>query len=113
MRTVIAIVLLLAAILSGAPAQANIVGNGTYSCGEWTADHRAKDADALSLTDDAWLAGYLSAFTNWVDKDGITIPDAGARNGWVSNYCRNHPLDRIDEAADQLILELQRRSSRR
>jgi hypothetical protein len=108
MRTVIAIVLLLAAI-SGAPAQAGaIVGNGTRSCGEWTAAHRT--TDALSLTDDAWLSGYLSAYSA---GSGIDLPDNGGRTAWVSNYCRDHPLDEIYQAADQLMLELKRRASRR
>jgi hypothetical protein len=105
MRTVIAIVLSLSAAISGARAGAgHIVGHGAYSCGEWTADHRKEDV--ASLADDVWLAGYLSAYSVYGDDNGIALPDSKGRVAWVSNYCRNHPLDHIHEAGDQLILEL-------
>jgi hypothetical protein len=64
----------------------------------------------LSLTDDAWLAGYLSAYS-LCSGDEMDLPDQGARNSWVSNYCRNHSLDLIYTAADQLIVELIKRKS--
>ncbi len=108
MRTVI-IALALSATISATDAQAgDIIGNGSFSCGNWTSNHQ--ETDAMSLTDDAWLAGYLTAYSLYTD-DEMHLPDQGARNNWVSNYCRNHPLDLITMAAHQLILELIKRQS--
>jgi hypothetical protein len=95
-------VLLAAISIVGAQA-ADIVGHGAYSCGNWTADHRRLDVAAV--TDNAWLAGYLSAYSAY-EGDKLDLPDQDARNEWLSNYCRNHPLDLIYQAADQLIIEL-------
>ena len=110
-RKVAAVVLLLAG-LAGAPAQAaQTIAQGTLSCGEWTAEHLRDDYGAR--IQNAWVAGYLSAYSMYADDQEIDLPDPAGRNGWVSNYCRNNPLDKIDKAADQLILELRRRAPKR
>jgi hypothetical protein len=106
MRTILIIAALLAAVPK--TEAADVIGNGAASCGEWTSNHR--QTDSMSLTDEAWLAGYLSAYSINVAND-IDLPDQGARNSWVSNYCRNHPLDMIYMAADQLIDALLKRQS--
>jgi hypothetical protein len=111
MTKITASVLLLAA-LSGARAQAaDIVGAGGYSCGEWTRDHLHHDA--VSVSDNAWLAGYLSAYSHYTSDDEVKLPDPGGREGWIGNYCRNNPLHGIYKAADQLILELRPQVPRR
>jgi hypothetical protein len=112
-RTIIAGVALWVAIsVAGAQAGA-VLGNGSFSCGEWTADHLSNDAVAVS--DDAWLAGYLSGYSAYDDEGDVINKDldGGARAAWVNNYCLSRPLDRIYVAADQLILELKRRASQR
>ena len=103
-------IILICAALLGAIARAHaadVIGNGAFPCGEWMENHR--QADVVSLTDDAWLAGYLSAYS--INIVSLDLPDQGARIGWVSNYCRNHPLDMIYMAADQLIDALYQRQS--
>src|SRR6202011_5050365 len=82
--------------------------NGSRSCRDWTDNHR--HTDTLSLTDDAWLPGSLWAYSLY-SGDEMDLPDQGARNSWASNYCRNHSLDLIYTAADQLIVELIKRKS--
>jgi hypothetical protein len=110
MRKILIYVTLLAAMSVTAAqvrdAQArDIVGQGTASCGKWTEDQRDS---YFALIDGVWLAGYLSAYSVY-NGDQVDLPDVGGREGWVSNYCRNHPLDKIYKAADQLILELIKR----
>jgi hypothetical protein len=39
------------------------------------------------------------------------LPDAAAVRGWITKYCRNHPLDEIYKAADELVNELNHRAS--
>jgi hypothetical protein len=95
--------LLLAAISFVNAQAAQVVGHGSFSCGNWTADHR--HLDVAAVTDNAWLAGYLSAYSVY-EGDKLDLPDQDARDEWVSNYCRKHPLDLISQAADQLIIEL-------
>jgi hypothetical protein len=108
MRTSIAAVALWAAILVTGAQGGQVVGHGTGSCAQWTEDER----DSWSaFVNRAWLAGYLSGYFGYAD-DKIDVPDPAARNAWVSNYCQNHPLDHIWQAADHLILELKRRALR-
>jgi hypothetical protein len=110
MRMIAVIAVSAAISITGARAT-DIVGTGTRSCGDWAADHRTDGA--VAVAEEAWLAGYLSAYNVYnVDYD-LNLPDQGARNAWVSNFCRNHPLEGIYQAADQLILELQRRLAAR
>lgn len=106
--TVLAAVSIISAQVGVANAL-DVVGAWTASCGRWT-KHQGDEFPAL--IDGAWLAGYLSAFSIY-SGDEVDLPDVGARNSWVSDYCRNHPHDRIYVAADELILELVKRRSLR
>jgi hypothetical protein len=110
MRAIIVGVALWTAISSTSAQASDIAGHGTSSCAEWT---ESQSDNFSALPNHAWLAGYLSGYLGDRGGDKIDIPDPAARNGWVTNYCRTHPLEKIWEAADQLILELKRRASRR
>jgi hypothetical protein len=109
-QSLICVVLLAAVSVVAAPAgraQArDVIGHGGFSCGQWTEHQRDQ---FFALIDGAWLAGYLSAYSMYGDQ--VDLPDQPARNSWVSNYCRNHPLDPIYTAADHLIIELVTRQS--
>jgi hypothetical protein len=109
MKTIVTGVALWTAILVSGAQAGTIIGEGTISCAKWTEDQRNPD---YALMNGAWLAGYLSNYSIYTN-DAIDLPDPAARNGWVSTYCRTHPLDKLWEAADELILELKRRASRR
>jgi nitric oxide reductase large subunit len=113
MRVIIAGVALWATLSVTIAEGGTILGNGSYSCGDWTAEHQKQDN--VTQGDNAWLAGYLSGYSAY-NGDGVDVIknlNAGAREAWVSNYCQTHPLDGIYTAADQLILELKRRASQR
>jgi hypothetical protein len=109
------------AAISVADAQTavTVIGNGNLSCGVWTARLRQQDGDTVALSgalmNGAWLDGYLSGYNAYANKiiDVIKNLDLEARDGWVRNYCLSHPLDPIYRAAQELILELQRRAAQR
>ena len=107
MRTIIAGIALLTAISITSAQEGTIVGHGVSSCAEWTESQRENSWAAR--TNQAWVAGYLSAYNGRIKID---IPDSAARTAWVSTYCRTYPLDTIYAAADNLLLELIRRANR-
>ena len=92
-----------AVALAGAKA-ADIVGVGAQSCETWI-ETQGSDRSIQS----AWLAGYLSSYR--FHNGDIYMPDADARDKWVSNYCLKHPIDNVWTAANRLIDELSRRAS--
>ena len=61
---------------------------------------------AVGLT--GWVLGYISAVneygpwsadvTQGIDTDGVF--------GWIDNYCAQHPLHNVDDAAEALMGEL-------
>ena len=108
MKTFVVFAMWIAISVTGARA-AEIIGHGTYSCGEWISDHQRQNADALA--DDAWVAGYLSAFNVYYDNDPTALNDYGGRTAWMNDYCRSHPLDQIIDATNKLILELKRQQA--
>jgi hypothetical protein len=110
MRMIVVLAMWVAISVTGVRA-ADVVGTGARSCGDWKADHQHEDA--VSVSDDAWVAGYLSGYSIWSADDAPKLPDLGARSTWMNNYCRSHPLDHILEAVNQLIFELQRRQAAR
>jgi hypothetical protein len=74
------------AAISVTGAQAGTaIGNGSYSCGEWTKDQ--KDNKYSELANEAWLDGFLSGYSAYAhdEIDVIKGLDPGARFGWVSN----------------------------
>ena len=71
-------------------------------CGSWTAERRAQPYNAEL----AWVLGYISRATESgrlrkTDPDGIA--------GWIDNYCTQHPLERVSDAAYQLTVELSKK----
>jgi hypothetical protein len=94
--------------VTGAQA-AQALGQGSASCGKWTENQRDK---FFAVVDGVWLSGYLSGYSVYTsDEIDLHLPDQAAREGWMTDYCKNHPLDQIYKAADQLILELIKRQS--
>ena len=79
-----------------------IVGAGGSSCGTWTALHRKGDVPAI----DQWVVGFLSGVA-WAgaasDYNPLKGTDANGVWQWVSNYCRDHPLDQITDATISFI----------
>lgn len=74
-----------------------VVGNGTTSCGAWTA-HRI---NAPNLQEQAWVVGFLSGvgFIGQDAADPLEGVDAEGVWAWVDNYCRANPIEHISRAA--------------
>jgi hypothetical protein len=88
------------------------IGEGANSCGAWTFERQQNSTkSALYAT---WVLGYVSgqnadaSTTNFLQ--GV---DAGAILGWIDNYCRSNPLEKIVTAAGSLVVELVLRVERK
>lgn len=92
-----ALLVLLAVVLPG-PAEAfNLIGQGTQSCGTWTATRRAGKAFGF----EQWVLGFLSG-VGWIGPDDPMLgTDAEGVWAWIDNYCRAHPIDPLANAAGQ------------
>lgn len=53
-----------------------------------------------------WLHAYVTAF-NWYNnqRENIRIPDEDGMRLWVKNWCEDHPLETVFEAAHALIVD--------
>lgn len=81
-----------------------VFGPGFGSCSEWSAAHQGYSA--ITSGQDAWLLGYLSAYSYWGTSrtdDVFGKTNNNALIGWVSGYCAAHPQDQIATAARALI----------
>jgi hypothetical protein len=78
-----------------------VYGAGASSCGEWTQERQGQDWYSLGQ----WVLGFVSARSN---SGLLRQVDSNAIAGWIDNYCREHPLDRLKRAADVLVAELHR-----
>jgi hypothetical protein len=100
-----AAVLLCAASLGSAetahpPGQYKDYGQGNLSCGRWLTDRRSDQA--TSLSDISWVLGWLSAAGYYDARGALRDTDANAVDAWVDKYCREHPLNDIQDAAVSL-----------
>jgi hypothetical protein len=63
-----------------------------------------------------WVVGFLSGI-NWTGGAVADVPDLlkgrdfDGFMAWIDNYCRAHPLNKLDEASSELLLELGRRTA--
>jgi hypothetical protein len=100
----------LIAVAPNARAQpAHGVGIGIESCGTWTSEAQTKNINWLGHI--AWLGGFITSYNVFGSKTGDLLVDTdmpGAQ-GWVDNYCKDHPLDVVGKAAYQLVIELEAR----
>jgi hypothetical protein len=85
----------------------SMIGAGSESCGSWTANRRGGSIARLSarVQNQQWLFGFLSAFgvagkgldpLHGMDDEGVVA--------WVDNYCREHPIDSIQDAGVGFVL---------
>src|SRR5580693_2661496 len=111
MKAIVTVALLLG-LCGSASAQPNekfnILGAGTSSCGTWRADRAVPDS-AGAMVDESWLTGYLTGFNRWTRGNEHNITGATDYQGEMAamdDYCRLHPLDTIEDAAEALIVIL-------
>src|SRR3989339_1034376 len=79
-----------------------IYGHGATSCGLWVQDRREKNSYG-SFSNTAWVLGYISATGYYIE---LKKTDLAAIEYWLDKYCAAHPLKRIKDATDSLIMEL-------
>ncbi len=86
-------------------SEANVMfGSGKDSCGQWTADHTS--GTVVGKYQEQWLLGYLSGISQWSgfrEKDILAGQDFAGISAWVSLYCSQHPLEKLVDAADELV----------
>jgi hypothetical protein len=109
-RPLLARVALAAVLVMGdaATARANTFGGvGLVSCGVWTADRQellAGNAGTLgyqsALREMEWVLGFLSGIASIGPSfDPLNEVEAEHVWAWIDDYCDDHPLEKIAEAA--------------
>ena len=76
-------------------------GAGGSLCGSWTGQRRGDDW----FDSGQWVLGFVSA-TDRLTKGGLKRTDSDGLLGWIDNYCAEHPIERLAEAAQSLVVEL-------
>jgi hypothetical protein len=116
MKSLATCLILAVALITGGVAAAHaytFMGTGTDTCGSWTAN-RAENAKPGPLTSGSlralqqaeWIVGFLSGIGAMGETKGFNplngIDGAGVR-AWFDNYCREHPLETIDDAGHAFL----------
>jgi hypothetical protein len=81
-----------------------LYGAGVQSCGTWTQNRRSQSN--LQYLMSQWVMGWVSARGYYGTP--MRKADADALDGWIDNYCREHPLEQLKGAAEALVRELER-----
>ncbi len=79
-------------------------GFGIKSCGVWV-EAAAMEQQVFN----SWINGYLTAYSFWVEHGLGPVSKGADPTGarvWIDNYCQEHPLERIADAAEQLIVAI-------
>jgi hypothetical protein len=83
------------------------------SCGSWTHERNLNSIKYVQM--EGWVTGFISGWAvTWSDAqpkpvDPLEKMDQAALLEWINGYCASHPLDRLSQAASNLILELEAR----
>ncbi len=80
---------------------------GARPCATWLDDRKTP---AVSLSNEAWVIGFLNGIVAVTSKNILTNVNANAIGKWVDNYCRNNPLDDTFDAGYALADELKKRT---
>jgi|APGre2960657404_1045060.scaffolds.fasta_scaffold237396_1 hypothetical protein len=78
---------------------------GMPDCGEWV---KSQTTGIQKQGDRAWLLGFLSGLNeNYIYKDALDKVSSAAQIWlWMDNYCKNNPLERVNQGAYKLLGEL-------
>ena len=88
-----------------------LLGSGNRPCGDWTTERRGKTDRSYEFAQ--WVLGYVTAVNIYVlqhDDDVTKGTDNEDLLAWVDNYCGAHPLDKIEDAAEELLKVLTKKS---
>lgn len=96
-RALIAVAVFAFVAMDQAEAQFTIIGQGTLSCGAWTAARRMRSGAGQQQ----WLLGFLSGvgFMGGPDVDPLANIDAEGVWAWVDNHCAANPAETLETAA--------------
>ena len=86
----------------------NITVLSTYSCGKYV-ESRAQSSIAPSV----WLLGFLSGANTYKPQTQDALKDVDRQSIflWMDKYCKEKPLDYIDDGAKLLLTELHKKNS--
>jgi hypothetical protein len=97
MRGLIVVVITVLASANTLPCLAfTYAGNGTQSCGAWTADRR----QPYGTSAQQWVLGYLAGAAEWSSDhiDPLSGTDAAGVWAWLDRYCWDNPTDLLVDA---------------
>ncbi len=99
--------LLMTVALPNLPAvsrNVTIVGVGNNSCGNWTKERRVRSEASFEYGQ--WVLGYVSAINSHVLEHDTHVAKGIDNAGLLAL----HPLDTIEEATSQLIIEVMKKT---
>ena len=99
----IAILFIFAAFISAAQA---VELRGAPTCKDWVND---KKIELLNNRNETWYLGFLSGMAYSSGKDFLRGTELSAILAWPNNYCKEYPLDTLNDAAHGLVIELTNR----
>jgi|SRR5664279_1840638 len=80
--------------------------DGKQWCGTWIRERHARSQ--RSHLYEIWVVKYIAG-DDWADiprTDIFAKVDAEGMLGWVDDYCRAHPHNNVQWAAEELVIEL-------
>lgn len=97
-RVVVLAILFVPTLGSAQPQGYHLLGQGSMSCGLWTAARR----EHLATAPQQWVVGFLSGVGFSKGKEGfdpLDGVDGYAVWAWIDSYCQAHPLDPLSLGA--------------
>ena len=81
-----------------------VYGVGTVSCGKWVAEKEQGTSASHKLS---WVLGYVTGVGSFSDdKFSLKKTDSAGITLWIDQYCAQHPLEDIVDAANKLVITL-------
>lgn len=79
-----------------------VLGSGAQSCGTWLAQQN----EAIHQGRRLWVLGYLSGVNSMSSIDFLKGYEVNGIAAAIDNYCRQNPLKGIDDAANDVALQM-------
>ncbi len=83
-----------------------LIGIGSDTCHQWMTARRVETPKVVEM--ESWVLGFLTATNVWRANTGDVT--AGMETDqifkWMDRYCKDHPKDRVGEAARNLVYGL-------
>jgi hypothetical protein len=81
-----------------------VFGSGSASCGTWTGGENNNPYTYYQKR--SWILGFVSG-AGWSNRREYEVDSDGVY-AWIDNYCKANPLKYLNEAAEALVLELEK-----